>query len=135
MRTRRVLLGGGVILLSAAVMGSCLGATARTLPPTAPSVSVTTATPTAPLALPVGPLSTFGNGDYRVGPDIVAGTYRSPGAEDGMMKLALIVIKSADGTIVGGDSASDVKAPILLTVKDGQTVEVSGAQPFVLVTG
>ena len=136
MRTRKLVIGGVVILTSAVLMGSCLGAVARSTPPTAPSVSVTTATPTAPLVLaPAGPAETFGNGDFKVGRDVVAGTYRSPGAEDGIMKLAIYTIKSGTGTTVDFGSSAEVNAPILITLVDGQTVEVSGAQPFALVEG
>ena len=134
MRTRnKVVIGGLTILTTAALFGSCVGAAA---PPTAPSVSVTTGTATAPLALPAtGPLTAFGNGDFKVGRDVVAGTYRSPGAEDGIMKLAIYTIKSATGATVDFGSSAEVNAPILITLVDGQTVEVSGAQPFALVEG
>lgn len=54
--------------------------TATQLPPTitpVPPTPLPTATPT-----PSGPLTTFGNGTWRVGIDIEPGTYRSTGNAD-----------------------------------------------------
>jgi len=69
---------------------SAAGSTSTTLavqpfvsPPTAPPTTRLVTTTEATTTTMAGPKTTFGDGNYRVGIDIAAGTYRSSGAASG----------------------------------------------------
>ncbi|MFD5244979.1 hypothetical protein ACFWIW_10570 [Amycolatopsis sp. NPDC058340] len=93
-----------------------------TLPPAttlAAAPPVTTAPPS-----PTGPLTEFGDGTYKVGEDIAAGTYKSPGGA--FCYWARLRNDSGDfGAIITNHAGS---GPARVTVKKGEFLEVSGCQ-------
>ena len=88
-----------------------------------PQTTVAAAPPvtTAPPA-PTGPLTEFGEGTYKVGEDIAAGTYKSAGGD--YCYWARLKNDSGDfGAIIANHIGS---GPARVTVKKGEFLEVSG---------
>ena len=141
-------------LLIAFALGVGVGASTDATPPTAasevpasaPAVSfpaepapVTVAPPAATVAppavptAPVGdypPAAAFDNGAWKVGDEVAAGTYRSAGPTDGVVKLCYVDTK-VDDKIVSQEVSNE--GPVRITVADGQTVKASGCQQFTKV--
>lgn len=83
---RNIAKGSAVIAAAASValtLGGCGGGTTTSTPDTVTSSGAPSTTPSTPAPSgPVGatPATTFGDGNYIVGKDVVAGTYHSEGA-------------------------------------------------------
>lgn len=121
------------IIVVAASLGS--GGSAPTSPGPAVGSSAPTSTTEATTAPPTqsGPLTTFGgDGTYRVGTDIAAGTYRSAGpAPDGLGLCSWFRLKDTtgnDGTII---AFSNSKGPLVVTIgKSDGAFQTSGCQQW-----
>lgn len=128
-----LMVGCGVAVGAAAGGGSATTSPTATPQASAPAVAPEPAeTATAPVTPSVeAPRTWITNGDWHVGDEVAAGTYRSEGAEDAPVKLASVTVRSAAGDIVDIKTSTD--GPIRITVADGQTVSVVGALPFTKV--
>ena len=136
-----LMVGCGIAVGAAASGGSTAHASAAT---TAPATSglheetrVVPAPPTAdsaPEGPPPAPASTelprtwISPGMWLVGPEIEAGTYRSTGPD----ASGSCYIDAQVGDHYAAQETSD-DGPVRVTVADGQTVEMSGCQPFAKV--
>lgn len=133
MRRRTIVLG--VIAAPVLMFSACaVGAAATSPPPTTAPVITAAPAPAPPptsVIVPSGPQASFGNGQWAIGDEVVPGTYRSPGPEEGVIKLCMISTDSPDGTPVDMQTSND--GPVRITVKDGQTVDATGCQPFAKV--
>lgn len=70
------------------------------------------------------------DGAYAVGEDVAAGKWKTAGKGDGSMGCS-ITVRAADGRSV--DDAKYGTGQAYVTVRNGQTIEVSNCQPLVLV--
>jgi len=109
------------------------GQAAPTATATAQPQAVLTTAPAAP-PVPAGPASTFSNGQYHVGDDIVAGTYRTAGPDTEGLGMCYTE-RDRDGS---GDFAAIISndvspGPKTITVKKGEYVKATGCQPFTKV--
>lgn len=75
-----------------------------------------------------GPLSTFGNGSFQVGKDVIAGRYRSPAPEQSVMKLCYWDLVDDNGKIVDQGTASE--GPSIATLKDGLLFKSQGCEDW-----
>lgn len=87
----------------------------------------------APVA-PSGPAAEFGEGQFEVGVDIVAGKYRTAGPEANIMDMCYVErSRNASGEF-GSIIANDiVKGPHTIAVKNGEFVTNSGCKSFVKI--
>lgn len=138
---------GGIIALP--IIGSALSSNSgsaqrSTTTPTysAPTYSTggtmpAVATQPAPQAAPAGPKTTFGDGTWVVGEDIVAGTYKSNGAKQGMFELCSVTTHSdenADSDKTLDWKTANANEPIRLKVAGNvKSVKASGCEDFVKV--
>lgn len=97
--------------------------------PPATSSSALATPPPSPPPVPAGPASSFTNGTYLVGRDVVAGTYVSPGPEEGIVVLCSATV-SEDGTYV--DISTSREGQSRLTLEDGQEVASHGCLDWTL---
>lgn len=138
-----VLMVGCEIAVGAAASSTTAPApTATTEVPAAPSVSVSAPAPERPSTASTAPAAPapstelprtwITNGDWHVGDEIEAGTYRSEGPQTGVpVVLGSVTVYDAAGQLT--DYKSSTEGPIRVTVTAGQTVSVSGALPFTKV--
>lgn len=142
---------GGIVLLLIVV--SALGGKGTSTPPTA---AAGTAVPTAaraaapvpastvaapaqdytPAAVPAGPRTSFGDGTWVVGEDIVPGTYKTPGAQHGVFEFCSVTTHSGDTTDspIVDIAAANADEPIRIKVSGRvKSVEVHGCEDFVKV--
>lgn len=86
---------------------------------------------------PAGPATTFGDGMWVVGEDIVAGTYRSPGATPGLFDICSVSTYStdtADGHVLDWQTANTGE-PVRIKVSGSvKSVKSVGCEPFAKVT-
>jgi hypothetical protein len=85
--------------------------------------TTTATTPPPPPPAPTGPLTTVSDGNYLVGTDMVAGSFKSPGPEDS--RLGCYWERSRDDA---GDKiiANDyTKGPARFTAKKGELVSIT----------
>lgn len=103
-------------------------------PTTPPATTPPATTPPATQAPPLPPLGavaqTFEDGSYIVGTDVAPGRYRSPGASEGFIELCSVSTKDASGNMDDWETSAKTTAPVLITLKVGQTVKASGCQTF-----
>lgn len=105
------------------VVASCMGATPNppqpTMAPTAtmiPATSTPSNTPTPiPTDTPTGPRDQFGDGVWRVGVDIIAGTYRTEGGEFCYWERMKDFKAVFESIIANGNSAG----PIVIQIEPG----------------
>ena len=103
-----------------------------------PTISAPAAAPAAAVAPPVqnGPATTFGDGTWVVGSEIVPGTYRSTGAREGIFEFCSVftyATDTADGEVLAVDSAN-ANEPIRIKVSGKvKSVKASGCEPFTKV--
>jgi hypothetical protein len=138
-----LMVGCGVAVGAAASGGSSSSTstapTAAASASAAPTPTTDTGTPTepaqsysAPAASTELPRTWIMNGDWHVGDEVEAGTYRSDGPQTGVpVVLASVTVRNADGHVADVRTSTD--GPIRITVSDGQTVSVVGALPFTKV--
>ncbi len=138
-----LMVGCGIAVGAAASGGSSSSTstapTAAASAPAAPTPTLDTGTPTepaqsysAPAASTELPRTWIMNGDWHVGDEVEAGTYRSDGPQTGSpVVLASVTVRNADGHVADVRTSTD--GPIRITVSDGQTVSVVGALPFTKV--
>lgn len=121
------------VVLTIVVVPTTIGlATAVANPPVpaTPAPVVAEAPAPAPVeAPPVIVSEGVGDGMYVVGEDMAAGTYQTPGA-DGM--FGAWSVESPSGDIVDLGSSSEASDRQIVTLKDGQTFETDGFQPWTL---
>ncbi|MEV0842003.1 hypothetical protein AB0I55_20885 [Actinocatenispora sera] len=80
---------------------------------------------------PAGPAGTFGDGQWLVGRDIKAGTYRTAGPEDNGVGLCYWErAKNASGELDAIIANGDPTGPANLTVNDGEYVKSTGCQTW-----
>jgi hypothetical protein len=103
---------------------------AEPAPVTATAPAATVVPAPAPSADAYPPAAAFDNGAWKVGDEVTAGTYRSAGPTDGVVKLCYVDTK-VDDKIVSQEVSN--AGPVRITVADGQTVKASGCQQFVKV--
>src|SRR3954451_455678 len=102
-----------------------------TAAPTAPVVPAPAPIVSAPAPVePNGPQTSFTDGQWVVGEEVVPGTYRSPGPADGPIKLCYIDTKVSD-KIIGQEVSTD--GPARIALEDGQVIKMSGCQAFTKV--
>jgi hypothetical protein len=102
----------------------------ETTEPDSPSPS-----PTPKKTKPAGPATTFGDGQWLVGRDIKAGTYRTAGPEDGGLGICYWErAKDASGEFDSIITNGTPKGPANLTVNNGEYVESNGCQPWQLTS-
>jgi hypothetical protein len=140
---------GGLFVLLFVV--PALGNSTSSSSPTTPSntvasapASVAAAAPVAPLkavddapaAVPSGPKTSFGDGTWVVGEDIVPGNYRSAGAKEGIFEYCQITTHSdenAESPFLDWKNAN-ANEPIRVKVSGKvKSVEVTGCEDFVKV--
>lgn len=139
-----LMVGCGIAVGAAASGGSTTHASAAT--PTAAPTASAAPTPTTDTGTPTEPAQSYSapaastelprtwimNGDWHVGDEVEAGTYRSDGPQTGSpVVLASVTVRNADGHVADVRTSTD--GPIRITVSDGQTVSVVGALPFTKV--
>ena len=106
--------------------------------PTAATSAPTISAPAPAVAAPVqnGPATTFGDGTWVVGEDIVPGTYRSTGAKEGIFEFCSVFTyanDTADGSVLALDSAN-ANEPIRIKVSGKvKSVKASGCETFTKV--
>lgn len=128
-----------VVVLLFAVVGLATGEdddtpAAGTL--TSPAMPSGTAPESEP-AKPADPETSFGDGTYVVGEDIAPGTYRTPGAREGVFEYCQITTHSdenadADKTLdwKNGNAGDPIRVKVGGKVK---SVKVTGCEPFTKV--
>jgi hypothetical protein len=98
----------------------------ETTEPESPSPS-----PTPKRTKPAGPAASFGDGQWLVGRDIKAGTYRTAGPEDNGVGLCYWErAKNASGEFDAIIANGDPTGPANLTVNDGEYVKSTGCQTW-----
>jgi hypothetical protein len=97
-----------------------------TAPAPAPQTVTVTAAPTTEAA-PAGPLTTFSDGVYEVGTDIVAGKYKTPGpGSTDILDSCYMEVGDGSGSLGGIDQNDNLTGPGVVTVKKGKVFKVSG---------
>lgn len=100
----------------------------KTTEPDSPSPS-----PTPQKTEPAGPATTFGDGQWLVGRDINAGTYRIAGPDDsGLGSCYWERAKDASGELGSIIANDNPTGPADLTVNDGEYVKSQGCQTWQL---
>lgn len=83
---------------------------------------------------PTGPAAEFGEGQFEVGVDIVAGKYRTAGPEENIMDMCYVERSRNASSEFGSIIANDiVKGPHTIAVKNGEFVTNSGCKSFVKI--
>lgn len=126
-----------LLAIGLAILASCAtptrGTSASSSMPQAGSSPAATAQPAREVS---GPKAEFGDGTWVVGEDIVAGTYRSPGAKEGIFEFCSVSTyanDTADGNVLAIDTAN-ANEPIRIKVSGKvKSVKASGCEPFVKV--
>jgi hypothetical protein len=123
---------GGVIAFFVLV-GSCNAANRPTntgQPYYGPAGAPTAAAPTSPGAPPVksGPLTQFGDGQYEVGVDVVAGRYKTPGSgEPGIWGACYWErAKNDSGDFSSIISNENLQGPGTVALKPGEFFKTNG---------
>jgi hypothetical protein len=97
-----------------------------TAPAAAPQTVTVTAAPTTEAA-PAGPLTTFSDGTYEVGTDIVAGKYKTPGpGSTDILDSCYMEVGDGSGSLGGIDQNDNLTGPGVVTLKKGKVFKVSG---------
>ena len=112
--------GGGITSLTATTTTVTASAPARAAP--------TLMGPPVPPAAASGPKTEFGDGKFKVGADIAAGSYKSTGPRAGSVLPSCYWARMKDdsgsvGSIIGHDIS---QGPTRLTVKTGEYLQVAG---------
>ncbi|HEY2058996.1 hypothetical protein [Amycolatopsis sp. NBC_01480] len=97
-----------------------------TAPPVTQTVTVTNQPPAAPAPVqaPAGPLTSFGDGTYKVGTDIATGSYKTSGPRDSGIECYWARLKDDSG---GNIIANDLTAGATrFTTKSGEYVQITG---------
>lgn len=129
------LVGGLVLAILMGMVALCAGLVAMdgtvTPPPTLPTTTLPTTE--APTASKAGAIVTIGQGDWLVGKEVAAGTYRTPGAEDSAVPLCNWAVWTDDykNNAVAVGLSSKVDQPGRVVLKAGQVFETSGCKPWV----
>jgi hypothetical protein len=132
---KAILIIAGIVLMIMLIASLSRGS--ETTHPVAPipsrSQALPTPQPTLPPTTPAGPLTTFGEGVWEVGVDIVPGKYKTGGDDGGVMGCYYARKKTGDdssGDILGQDYSH---GPITVTIKDSDGYfDTSGCQDWVL---
>lgn len=119
----------GVVLC--AVMALASNDKPQPIAPKAPAATTATKAPVAKAPVKVKPASTIGPGTFKVGKDITAGTYQTPGASRGIVLLCTYTVTTAGGNPEDFGAISNEKEPAYVTLKNGQTFKSSGCAPWV----
>ena len=105
--------------------------------PVAPAVAAPAPAQQAPAAEPAGPKSSFGDGTWVVGEDIAPGTYKSPGAQEGMFELCSVTTHSdenADSDKTMDWKTANANEPIRLKLSGKvKSVKATGCEDFTKV--
>jgi hypothetical protein len=83
----------------------------------------------APAPAPSGPKTSFGDGTWVVGEDIVEGTYKSAGAEAGIVELCSVT------TLAGDTSDSKIIDWLTANANEPMRVSLTGKVKAVKATG
>jgi hypothetical protein len=98
-----------------------------TAPATAPQVETVTVAPPPPPP-PPGPLTSFSDGTYEVGSDIVPGKYKTPGpaASGDISSSCYMEVGNGTGRVGGIDQNDNLTGPGVVTLKAGKVFKISG---------
>jgi hypothetical protein len=117
--------GGSTPAVAPAASGSTTTTVTAVAPAPAPvTVTAQAAAPVAPPA-PAGPATSFGDGTFKVGTDIAAGSYKTSGPRDSAMPLCYWArLKDDSGSnIIANDNS---QGPTRFTTKVGEYVQIAG---------
>lgn len=133
---------GGLVLLIvvAGISGNSTAGQASSVTavaPSAPSVqgggglSVGTRAQAPAPAAPSGPLTTFGNGTWKVGEDVVPGVYKSAAPQADAVPLCYWDLTDDNGRILDQGVANE--GPSRATLKAGRTFKSQGCEAWTKV--
>lgn len=120
-------------IIAAGGIGIGIGNSSHGVSPTATPTTVTVApapagqqpaTQAPPAA--AGPKTEFGDGTYKVGEDITAGTYKSTGPRAGMPLCYWARMKNDSGSLDAIIANNNSQGPTRVTVKAGEYLQVTG---------
>jgi cytoskeletal protein RodZ len=95
-----------------------------------PSKSAAKVTPTKRTKAPQK-MDTYGDGDYQVGKDIPAGTYRSSGAKKGIFDLCTVTTKPTSSSTLPQVKTANSGDQVLITLaKEDGVVTFKGCNSF-----
>lgn len=100
---------------------------------TAPATEPTTKAPSTTKKKPAGPV-TIGDGDWVVGDDVKAGTYKAAGADPGVVTFCTWTVRENDepgAEIVDFGTSNGTKEPGRVKLSRGQSFETSGCKDWV----
>lgn len=97
-------------------------------PPAATVVPAPVPVPAAPAPVsPAGPLTSFSNGTYEVGADIVPGKYKTPGPRSSdILDSCYMEVGNGSGSVTGIDQNDNLTGPGVVTLKSGKVFKTSG---------
>jgi hypothetical protein len=98
-----------------------------TAPAAAPQVETVTVAPPPPPP-PPGPLTSFSDGTYEVGPDIAPGKYKTPGPAAGgdITDSCYMEVGNGTGAIGSIDQNDNLTGPGVVTLKAGKVFKTRG---------
>ena len=122
---------GGLIVVAIIVV-ACSGgrpaSTSSNVGPlsTAPAVVTANVAPPVVVSTPSGPATAVGDGTYEVGPDLVAGKYKTPGSGGEGVMNGCYWKRSNDGSGTDIIANDNFNGPATITVKVGEYLKLSG---------
>lgn len=126
-----------VLIAVVANTGSQYPSTVTPTVPKTPAVSIVTPEPArAVTPTQAGPQTSFGDGTWVVGEDIVAGTYKTPGAAPGVTDFCAVTTHAGDTTDspILNIASANANEPIRLKLSGNvKSVEAHGCEPFTKV--
>lgn len=121
------------------LLGGAAAAAGGTAEAPSPSPTVTVSAParegvretlTADKPAPQKAADGFGDGDHFVGKDVKPGTYRSPGAKEGLVDLCMASTLAKNGDVIDVKSGA-ADAPVIIEVtSSADVVSVAGCKAF-----
>lgn len=121
------------LFIGVGIGGSGSRTTTTTAGATVSGAKVTAApTAPAPAEAPSGPATSFGDGTWVVGEDIVPGTYKSTGARPGFIELCSVTTHAGaagDGDVIKWETAN-AGEPVLINVTKAKSVKATGCETF-----
>lgn len=130
-----VLIGLGVLCILACLIGATLLLAHEPDDTEAPGSAPTTQASKGGNAAtkPSVKVVKIGEGTWKVGTEVAAGTYRTPGAKDGIVTLCTWQVSTDDDgqNIVTIDAVDSTKEPGRVTLKAGRYFKTSGCQDWI----
>lgn len=127
MRSARTILPAALVLAAAGALAACGSSGSGAADLKAPTITSTT----TKTVQPPGPKTSFGPGKYKVGTDIAAGNYQTPGPADPSVPICYWARESDNSGEVGAIIANnDSSGQTSVTVNTGEYFETSGCQTW-----